>query len=145
MPDGSFVLSKAHAYTSNRKQHTRLSSTPSYLGPKYDGVKGKINILYLSLSNLAKYNPIKWTIRFELLIFPDPISIYPKYGTHNNRWSYLYFTLEITSNTLLGLVVINLNNVKNELHKQTSFGPGTNTVSIFWYLIVSVHCNNDHY
>ena len=45
MPDGNFMLSKAHAYKSNRKQQIRLSSTPSYLGPKYDGVDGKkINI-----------------------------------------------------------------------------------------------------
>ena len=41
MLDGDFVLSKAHAYKSNRKQQIRLSSTPSYLGPKYDGTEGK--------------------------------------------------------------------------------------------------------
>ena len=41
MLDGDFVLSKAHAYKSNRKQQIRLSSTPSYLGPKYDGAEGK--------------------------------------------------------------------------------------------------------
>ena len=39
VPDGNFVLSKAHAYKSNRMQQIRLSSTPSYLGPKYDGVE----------------------------------------------------------------------------------------------------------
>ena len=59
VPDGNFVLSKAHAYKSNRKQQIRLSSTPSYLGPKYDGVEGKKKILDLSASYLAKYNPIK--------------------------------------------------------------------------------------
>ena len=41
MPDSDFVLSKAHAYKSNKKQQIRLSSTPSYLGPKYDGAEGK--------------------------------------------------------------------------------------------------------
>ena len=41
MLDGDFVLSKAHAYKSNRKQQIRLSPTPSYLGPKYDGTEGK--------------------------------------------------------------------------------------------------------
>ena len=60
MSDGNFVLlSKAHAYMSNRKQQIRLSSTPSYLGPKYDGVEGKKIILDLNASYLAKYNPIK--------------------------------------------------------------------------------------
>ena len=44
MLDGDFVLSKAHAYKSNRKQQIRLSSTPSYLGPKYDETEGKKNI-----------------------------------------------------------------------------------------------------
>ena len=49
MPDGNFVLSKAHAYKSNRIPQIRLSSTPSYLdldsivfGSKYDGAEGKI-------------------------------------------------------------------------------------------------------
>ena len=41
MLDSDFVLSKAHAYKSNRKQQIRLSSSPSYLGPKYDGAEGK--------------------------------------------------------------------------------------------------------
>ena len=59
IPDGNFVLSKAHAYKSNRKQQIRLSSTPSYLGPNYDEVEGKKYILDLSASYLAKYNPIK--------------------------------------------------------------------------------------
>ena len=44
MPDGNFVLSKAHAYKSNRIPQIRLSSTPSYLGPKYDGAEGKKKI-----------------------------------------------------------------------------------------------------
>ena len=59
MSDGNFVLSKAHAYKSNRKQQIRLSSTPSYLGPKYDGVEGNFFLLDLSALYLAKYNPIK--------------------------------------------------------------------------------------
>ena len=45
MPDGNFVLSKAHAYKSNRIPQIRLSSTPSYLGPKYDGAEG--NYIYI--------------------------------------------------------------------------------------------------
>ena len=45
MPDGNFVLSKAHAYKSNRKQQIRLSSTPPYLGiwvPNTMELRGKI-------------------------------------------------------------------------------------------------------
>ena len=38
---GNFILSRAHAYPSHRKQQIRLSSTPSDLGSKYDGVEGK--------------------------------------------------------------------------------------------------------
>ena len=54
MLDGDFVLSKAHAYKSNRKQQIRLSSTPSYLGSKYDvpntmEPRGKKNGVYLPL------------------------------------------------------------------------------------------------
>ena len=46
MLDGDFVLSKAHAYKSNRKQQIRLSSTPSYLVSKYNGAEGKKKIGY---------------------------------------------------------------------------------------------------
>ena len=41
MLDGDFVLSKAHAYKSNRKQQIRLSSTPSHLGPKDHEAEGE--------------------------------------------------------------------------------------------------------
>ena len=41
MLDGDFVLSKAHACTSNRIPQIRFPSSPSYLGPKYDGAEGK--------------------------------------------------------------------------------------------------------
>ena len=35
------TVSHPNTYKSNRKQQIRLSSTPSYLGPKYDGAEGK--------------------------------------------------------------------------------------------------------
>ena len=44
MLDGDFVLSKAHACTSNRIPQIRFPSSPSYLGPKYDGAEGKEKI-----------------------------------------------------------------------------------------------------
>ena len=61
MPDGISVLSKAHAYMSNRKHQTLLASTLSYLGLKYDGVEDKNKYLVLDMSvwYLAKYYPIK--------------------------------------------------------------------------------------
>ena len=41
MLDGDFVLSKAHACTSSRIPQIQFTSSPSYLGPKYDGAEGK--------------------------------------------------------------------------------------------------------
>ena len=55
MPDGNFALSKAHTYKSSRKQQIRFIVL-EYLGPKYDRVEDKKNILDLSASYLAKYN-----------------------------------------------------------------------------------------
>ena len=91
MLDGDFVLSKARAYKSNRKQQIRLSSTPSYLEAKYDGAEGKNKILDLRLSYLAKYDNLKSYIYF----FPSvPSYLGPKYdGVEDNRICCFRFDL----------------------------------------------------
>ena len=59
MLDGDFVLSKAHAYKSNRKQQIRLSSTPSYLASKYDGAEGEKKIIGFEIIVFGQILPHK--------------------------------------------------------------------------------------
>ena len=59
IPDGNLVLSKAHENTPTRLHAKSKRANTIVLGPEYDGVEDKQRILDLSLSYLAKYNPVQ--------------------------------------------------------------------------------------